>query len=125
MRTGATLIIYLLAGIMLFNNVFTSLTYAYYYLDPVGFIEQLCDNKDKPELQCNGKCHLSMISSAETSDEQTPIIEIRFEQLLLFIERPQSYELRCIPINNQNLNTYNSLYKFELVQTFLHPPEVS
>ena len=36
--------------VMLFNSIRISFTYLHYYLDPAGFIEKLCENKDKPEL---------------------------------------------------------------------------
>lgn len=30
-----------------------------YYVDYDYIIAELCENKDKPVLQCNGKCHLA------------------------------------------------------------------
>ena len=47
-----------------------TLTYAYYNLDTVGFIEKLCENKDKPELQCNGKCHLKKVVENNTNNDK-------------------------------------------------------
>jgi hypothetical protein len=30
-----------------------------FYLNQSEIIEEHCENKDQPEMQCNGKCHLS------------------------------------------------------------------
>ena len=62
MKTSVILFSYLLSTLILYNSLRVTFTYAYYELDPVGFIEKLCENKDKPELQCNGKCHLKKVS---------------------------------------------------------------
>jgi len=40
----------------------------------------LCINKDKPKLECNGKCHLSEeLEQAENSNEDKPLLEINMK----------------------------------------------
>lgn len=34
-------------------------------------VNTLCENKDKPELECNGKCHLSKELAKENGDNDT------------------------------------------------------
>lgn len=44
--------------------------YAEFYLNRDYIAENLCENKDEPELQCNGKCQL-MKSLQEEDDNQS------------------------------------------------------
>ena len=62
-----------------------SLTYAYYNIDTVGFIEKLCENKDKPELQCNGKCHLKKVVENNTNNDKQPIKAVNLKDITLFV----------------------------------------
>lgn len=52
--------------------------------------EELCENKDKPELQCEGKCYLKQsLAEASADDDHTgeiPLKKLDF-QLLYFIEK--------------------------------------
>lgn len=34
-------------------------------------VNTLCENKDKPEMECNGKCHLSQELAKENGDSNT------------------------------------------------------
>lgn len=46
--------------------------YSYYQLNIDYIIETYCVNKDKPVLQCNGKCHLSkQLDLASTTDSES------------------------------------------------------
>ncbi len=53
---------YILITAMIWNVLYVPLTYAYYYADQSYFIAQFCDNIDKPEMKCNGKCHLKEVT---------------------------------------------------------------
>lgn len=43
------------------NSLKATATFGYYALFTEGFIERFCENKDKPMLQCDGKCALALI----------------------------------------------------------------
>ena len=48
--------------------------------------ELFCINKEKPQLKCNGKCHLSSeLSKTETSNDQLPFSQNSNEISLEFI----------------------------------------
>ncbi len=45
---------------MLFKPVIPILKYIVFY----DYIKnELCENKDKPKLECNGKCHLAKVTA--------------------------------------------------------------
>ena len=45
--------------LMLFNQFYNSVVWIRYELNMDEITELFCINKDKPELMCNGKCHVS------------------------------------------------------------------
>lgn len=51
-----------------------------YTLNKQEIIEKFCENKDKPELQCEGKCHLKKQiekkANSEESEEESSEMEI-------------------------------------------------
>ena len=111
--------------LILFNSTRMSLTYAYYKLDPVGFIEALCVNKDKPELQCNGKCYLTKVLKSQDKDQDIPENVVDFKELLLYtitlekiIFKPKN------DLKKQNTSIYKNLYSYNSINDCFHPPQV-
>ena len=111
--------------LILFNSTRVSLTYAYYKLDPVGFIEALCVNKDKPELQCNGKCYLTKVLKSQDKDQDIPENVVDFKELLLYtitlekiIFKPKN------DLKKQNTSIYKNLYSYNSINDCFHPPQV-
>jgi hypothetical protein len=87
----------------------------------------LCENKDKPKLQCNGKCHLikELAKAAETekpisSDKKgySPIQEI------LFLNKISSFRLVACSCSKQekNKSMYLDLYSYLKTNSVFHPP---
>jgi len=72
MKISSIIISVVLSSLILFSSLRVSFTYAYYELDPIGFIENLCENKDKPELACNGKCQLKKVAEDNSENQQIP-----------------------------------------------------
>lgn len=91
---------------------------------------ELCVNREKPELQCNGKCYL-MKKLAEASDSDSEkgneknhslateysivfFQEIKTDYLSLFVKQQ----------NTRIASPYNKLYKFDYMGFVFHPPLV-
>jgi hypothetical protein len=84
----------------------TYIPYVNYYVNYTYISENLCENKDKPMMECNGKCHLEKtIKKAEEEESKgktTPtIIKVQ-----LFQEIPsQSLRFKLnniIALQNEN-----------------------
>lgn len=114
----------LLSVLILFNSFRVSITYAYYELDPVGFIEKLCENKDKPEMQCNGKCHLKKVAENSSNNEKAPEKAINFEDILLFIVNKTEFKTLTTQLQRKSIYNYNNLYAFYSSKILDHPPQV-
>ncbi len=114
-----------LTTLLLFNSTRVTLNYAYYTLDPVGFIEALCVNQDKPELECNGKCHLKKVAKSQDKEQNTPISIIDFKELILYSENPKNVVFnQKTYVKKQQPGAYHNLYSFNNINECFHPPQV-
>lgn len=113
-----------LSLLIIFNILRVSITFAYYKIDPIGFIEALCENKDKPELKCNGKCELKKVTESSRNNEKAPSQLIDFKDILLYKEAPFSYSFRTTIIKNENLFLYLNNYSYLQVNSSFHPPQL-
>nr|WP_321247896.1 hypothetical protein [uncultured Psychroserpens sp.] len=115
----------ILTTLLLFSSTRVSLTYAYYELDPIGFIEALCVNQDKPELECNGKCHLKKVGQSQNKEQNTPESIIDFKELILFSDTIKSIVFNQDEyIKKQSPTSYQNLYSFNTTDDCFHPPRV-
>lgn len=108
--------------LILYNSLRVSITYIYYNVDTVGFIEALCENKDKPELQCNGKCHLKKITKNNTDEQNKPIQLIDFKDILLYHQKNYTHQISNHLLLKKASFHYLNLYNFKLLDTHFHPP---
>ena len=88
----------------------------------------LCENKAKPQLQCNGKCHL-MKELAKESENEKPLsndkkdnskheIEVLFYQdINLLVDTKIASST-----SNSVATNYSNLYCFLNITTTFHPP---
>ncbi len=119
------IILIIFSSIMLFKPLWPVVDYVsnYEYI-----ITVLCENKDKPELECNGKCYLTKQLAKEAQDtENTPYnsnqkIEI---PVVLFCESLVNYKLFVIEKNiiEHNFNTSQNLYSKLFVSNTTPPPK--
>lgn len=106
----------------LFRPIFPVMNYVVNY-DYIS--KELCENKAKPELECNGKCHLKA-ELANASEKSTPASnesKSNFSIELLFLESLPSYSFHNIFVEKEPVsNLYSKLY-FRLNSTSVfHPP---
>jgi hypothetical protein len=100
----------------------------YYELNIDYITEKFCENKAKPELQCNGKCHLAkelqLISSDRNTENETPQLSFVLEIFSpLFF---QAEETKALYFNNDCFIRHQFFYKENRVLRFksglLKPP---
>lgn len=114
----------IIALLFLAKPVFPVVDYVvnYEYISKV-----LCENKAKPELECNGKCQLmkELAKAAEeekplSSDKKntTPVFEILFFQEINDFKWNQVY----FQDRNTTFNHYSDLYFYLNSDAVFHPP---
>jgi hypothetical protein len=90
----------------------------------------LCENRDKPKLQCNGKCYLAKQLEKEQKErdknpfgEQRSKIEVQsmdyFQSLLNF-----DLALQIEVYSDNNFCKYQDLNAMLLIEDITHPPEL-
>ena len=112
-----------LSVLILYNSLRVSITYIYYNVDTIGFIEALCENKDKPELACNGKCHLKKITKSTDDNENTPIQLTEIKDILLYNEKPLTYNFSDKIDFKKKDSSYLNLYTYSISNNCFHPPK--
>ena len=123
MYPGTRILSFFLAFLLWGSTLRTPLIYAYYLLDQEGFIEQLCENRDKPELQCDGKCYLSqMLKAGSEAEEEKTIPVLEWKELQLFQDSPRTF----LPILDAERGSLISSpvhpYADAPVKRIFHPP---
>ena len=125
MKIGVYFFSLILTTLILINSTRASLNYAYYNLDPVGFIEALCKNQDKPELQCNGKCHLKKVAESQGENQNTPEGIIDFKELILYPSPLIDFVIvNKVHTKKERTFAYQNLYSFHNTSDCFHPPRV-
>lgn len=91
-------------------------------------VKELCENREKPQMQCNGKCHL-MKELAKASEGEKPAHEkkVHTEAEILFC---QALPLVSLTVTVPDFAGaapvgYNNLYFYLGQSAILHPPAVA
>ena len=93
-------------------------------------VTELCINKDRPDLACNGKCYL-MRSLAKQADkeheEKRGILANRYELPLLYFELDQlNFDGQALILENSDKHEFSYLanYTFLFYTRMVKPPIV-
>lgn len=114
------LLIFALRPIYFVGNVL------YYQLNIDYIIETYCINKDKPELQCNGKCHLSQqLMAVDNSDDGGKAITSLYDSFFpVFAETLLEINISELVIHfiKQKTTTYTQNYAYKFEYYHFKPP---
>ncbi len=99
--------------------------YVEYVLNQDYISDFLCTNKDKPELQCHGKCHL--VKQIEKQQENEPFASLRvslenYPIGFVNIYRLSPFQHFSTSIKDKNF-FYQKLYHFDYNYTAFQPPD--
>jgi len=88
--------------------------------------KELCENKAKPQMHCNGKCHLmkELAKAAEEQKQESDKKSAQQNSEVLFCEVFSDFSFSpavIIPII-KNETVYNNLYSHNSAVSFFHPP---
>jgi len=88
--------------------------------------KELCENRDRPQLHCDGKCILAKkLKKAESEEERNaiPVGSIRNEiaPCILNLERPVS---TVTGASKRIFGHYRPSYSFQFHTNIFHPPPV-
>ena len=88
-------------------------------------IKELCENKDKPELLCKGKCYLSKELSKTTQEQENksnPKINVNsIDVFILANEFDNSFILR-LKLLKENISIFNTEFHTSIIYSKLFRP---
>ena len=122
MKNRTFIVSILFCTLVLYNTLRVPLTYIYYNIDTAGFIELLCVNKDKPELACNGQCHLEKVNQSSDDNENKSIKIIELKQLLYLNQNATRVCFDQFLVKLDQTIFYLNLYDYRFLISFFHPP---
>ena len=119
-------LVFVIVFFMIARPVLPVLEYAvnYNYIATV-----LCENKAKPKLHCNGKCHL-MKELAKTAEQDKPVSEKKSghaEAEVLFFQpfAEIAFSIPVLQVSNKKLPVYKNLYSHLAGYAVFHPPLIA
>jgi hypothetical protein len=93
-------------------------------------VNNLCENRDKPELNCDGKCYLSKELAKEAgTDENNPLnnknSKTEIPQVII-LEKISDFQLAFSPeiITPEKIGFKSVFHPLLYVSKILHPPRV-
>lgn len=101
------------------------MVYTHFKLDQNFIVSVLCINKDKPSLQCDGKCYLKQkLKENHTEEEQElPISLEERRSIHLFIAYPDNLFLS--PLEEKVAIAYQRTFLIQLlIEDHFRPPEL-
>jgi hypothetical protein len=99
---------------------------AYFECNIDYIIETYCVNKEKPQMQCNGKCHLAkqMATQVDLYDTDIKGLNTISEAFFpVFKEDAYSYKIKNFPIHIKNNWKLQSLNPINLICFLEQPPD--
>lgn len=114
----------ILVTALLWNIFHVAITYGYYYIDQSGFIEQFCVNIEKPELKCDGKCHLKDVAEKDSTNDKAPSKMIASKDVTFFVQKKEKIDFGYITYNKKQIKKYSNLYSFLREYSLYQPPQV-
>lgn len=115
----------LLASVFLMQTVSKLFVVANYELNKAYISKNLCENKNKPSLHCNGKCHLKKELQKEDKKENQNPNNLKEKIEIQFFKETNSLFTPFLFRPSEKINSIYILgnYNQHLLSIF-HPPQV-
>ena len=94
-----------------------------YELNKDFISKHLCENRGKPQLHCNGKCHIIKKLKEEDTRENLPINTRNNFEMQLYSEKMTDYSFSLF-YSGEILFSHLTCAGVHPVYTFFHPPQV-
>jgi hypothetical protein len=124
MKNHQSIVVSLFVLLISFNSIKSGIMISFYMVDTKNFVELFCVNKEKPELECNGKCELSKLAESDTSKEKPSYLDILQKEIVLFYSASYSPQPKILAQNSLIDNEYLNNYRFLFTSEFILPPIV-
>lgn len=87
--------------------------------------KNFCENRDKPKMHCNGKCHLNKVLKSEQKKEQNQGSPLKEKQeTVQYCQGNKEYLFSFPPENSETLFNYSEIISIGHLTSVFHPPTV-
>lgn len=121
MRRAVSAILFLL---LVFQAFYSLTVVTYFYANRPYIASVLCENRDKPETGCKGKCYLNkQLNKAQNNTPQEAEMRQKVEIMpYIFVDSP---EIASVSQHSERFFSADlpSFYSFLLPSEFFHPPQ--
>ena len=117
-----------MVGMLFSNSLIKGALFVNYLVNQAEITKQFCENKDKPKMNCNGKCHLAKQFAKQDKQEKSTSETQKFKVETLEITAQIPTTIAFIyPIKSVELANYYAFSEARsdahLMEIF-HPPTV-
>lgn len=113
---------------MLLSIMKNPVVYTIYKYDTSLFITMFCENKDRPQMKCEGKCYLAKMQQEQNENDaanrlkqlQTEIVYCNF-LTPVYIAGNEG----CVIEKTKKTAYYNTLYSYLFTSHLVKPPQTS
>jgi len=117
----------LLLAVLISSNCSLFFVYAGFELNHKYIAENLCINRDKPWLHCNGKCYfMRKIKQAEENEKKQDAKDNLSRLEISFFQEPYKItfiEPTILEANKSNFPPYTYQYSSSYLSTIFRPPK--
>lgn len=114
----------MLMALLLLKMMAVPLTFLQYNLNKTFIAANLCENVAKPQLQCEGKCHLKK-EIAKNSEAPNPSGEkgtVKIVSADYFLQSNDIFSQITLLPNYTGYAQYHNLYAHNFSSLIFHPP---
>ena len=120
MKQLATIFLLLIILLQTFNRLVVE---ADYYINIGYIVKNLCVNKEKPSMHCNGKCYLARQLKEQQKQEQTPLSKKGNSEIPLFlVNQEYNYKSAQFNLNKSYPALNNNVKPVSFPRSIFHPP---
>ncbi len=125
MKIRAIIGILIVSGAILSHSLKLSVAFFHYALFNDNFTELYCENKDKPQMECHGKCQLKNQAEPESSSKHQPILNKKLHEpvILFYQENKESIKSDLNDVKTtQAVHYKKEMYRFLFLGNIFKPP---
>ncbi|WP_276133862.1 hypothetical protein [Polluticoccus soli] len=95
-----------------------------YVLNKEYIAKNICENRNKPKLHCNGKCHLKkQLAEDESGKKGSSQSQQERQEVNLFFQYSDIHiPLLVVPVIKPKFITRNNFLLLDFIRNIFHPP---
>ena len=116
-------VLHIIVALILFQSMSKTVIVVDFLINQAEIARELCENRDKPQMECNGKCHLKKELEKEEKREQKNL-KISAQEIVWFTElfSFQVNEPVVFATDERQHFSYSSFESYDLTHNIFHPP---